>query len=118
MQLRGTAAGGEAGNYASNTSWKIWKAKVPYRGEIFVDPNTGEVVRLITEAELKGSDPVRTEIQRIDYGPQTVGGKTIVVPVRTIVDTMEQPYPNDPQGRLIFRHTLFTEDYKDYKAAS
>ena len=118
MQLRGTAAGGEAGNYASNTSWKIWKAKVPYRGEIFVDPNTGVVVRLITEAELKGSDPVRTEIQRIDYGPQTVGGKTIVVPVRTIVDTMEQPYPNDPQGRLIFRHTLFTEDYKDYKAAS
>ncbi|MFZ0393201.1 MAG: hypothetical protein WCF17_02175 [Terracidiphilus sp.] len=118
MTLRGTETAGGAGNYQTATSWRIWKAKVPYHGEIFVDPNTGEVVRLITEAELKGSDPVRVETQRIDYGPQTVGGKTLVLPVRTIIDTMEQPYPDDPQGRFIFRHTLLTEDYKDYKAGS
>lgn len=110
--------GGGAGNYQTYENWKVWKAKVPYHGEIFVDPNTGAVVRLITEADLKGSDPVRVETQRIDYGPQTVGGKTLIVPVRTIIDTLEKPFPNSPQGRFIFRHTLFTEDYKDYKAAS
>ncbi|HTX74727.1 MAG TPA: hypothetical protein VMD29_00885 [Terracidiphilus sp.] len=118
ITLRGQERAGGAGNYQTAESWKIWKAKVPYRGEIFVDPNTGMVVRLITEAELKGSDPVRVETQRIDFGEQTVGGKAIVVPVRAIINTMEQPFPNDPQGRFIFRHTLFTEDYKNYQAAS
>jgi hypothetical protein len=118
IALRGQETAGGAGNYANNTTWKIWRAKVPYHGEIYIDPNTGVVVRLITEAELKGSDPVRTETQRIDYGPQTVSGKTVIVPVRNIIDTMEQPYPNEPQGRFIFRHTLFTEEYKNYQAGS
>ena len=118
MTLRGQESAGGAGNYQNATSWKIWKAKVPYHGEIFVDPNTGEVVRLITEADLKGSDPVREETQRIRLRAADGGRKTIVAPVRTIIDTVEQPYPNEPQGRFIFRHTLFTEDYKDYKAAS
>ena len=118
MTLRGQETPGGAGNYQTQENWKIWKAKVPYHGEIFIDPNTGVVVRLITEANLKGSDPVRVETQRIDYGEQTVGGKAMVVPVRTIIDTMEQPYPDDAAGRFIFRHTLLTEDYKDYKAGS
>lgn len=118
ITMRGQETAGGAGNYQSTESWRIWKAKVPYHGEIYVDPTTGVVVRLITEANLKGSDPVRVETQRVDYGEQTVGGKTIVVPVRTIIDTMEQPYPDDPAGRMIFRHTLFTSDYKNYQAGS
>jgi hypothetical protein len=118
IALRGQERAGGAGNYQSNANWKNWKATVPYHGEIFIDPNTGVVVRLITEADLKGSDPVRLETQRIDYGEQTVGGKPVVVPVRTIINTTEQPFPDDPRGRMIFRHTLFTEDYKNYQAAS
>ena len=118
ITLRGQETAGGAGNYQNATTYDVWKAKVPYHGEIFIDPNTGVVVRLITEAGLKGSDPVRVETQRIDYGPQTVDGKTLIVPVRNIIDTYVQPYPNEPQGRFIFRYTLFTEDYKDYKAAS
>lgn len=118
ISMRGQQSPGGAGNYMSNASWKIWKSKVPYHGEIFVDPNTGEVVRLITEANLKSSDYVREETQRIDYAPQTVGGKTLILPVRTIIDTTAQPYPNQPLGRFIFRHTLLTSDYKNYQAAS
>jgi len=110
--------GGGSGNYQTYENWKPWKAKVPYHGEIFIDPNTGVVVRLITEADLKGSDPVRVDTQRIDYGPQTVGGKPLIVPVRNIIDTMEKPFPNRPEGRFVFRHTLFTEDYKNYQAGS
>ena len=118
IAMRGQETAGGAGNYMNATSWRIWKSKVPYHGEIFIDPGTGVVVRLVTIAGLKGSDPVRTETQRIDYGDQTVGGKTLTVPVRTMIDTVTQPYPDDAQGRYIFRHTLFTVDYKNYSAAS
>lgn len=117
IAMRGTETGGGAGNYQTQESYKVWKSKVGYHGEIFIDPTTGVVMRLITIADLKGSDPVRLETQRIDYGEQTVGGKAVVVPVRDVIDTTEQPYPDDPAGRMIFRHTLFTAEYKGYQAA-
>jgi hypothetical protein len=115
MSMRGTETAGGAGNYQSQDQWKPWKGTVPYHGEIFVNPETGVVVRLVTVADLKGSDSVRAESQRIDYGPEKVGDKTLVVPVQTLIDTVEQPYPDQPTGRFIMRHTLFAADYKDYK---
>jgi len=110
--------GGNApGNYMPNAKWKPFKAVVPYHGEIFVDPSTGIIVRLITEAEFKGGEPVKVENQIIDFGEQAVGGKQLIVPVRSIIDTLEQPYPDSPNGRTVMRHTLFTAAYKDYQAA-
>ena len=53
-----------------------------------------------------------------DYGPEKVGDKTLVVPVQTLIDTLEQPYPDSSTGRFIIRHTLFAVDYKEYKAGS
>lgn len=117
IAMRGTETAGGAGNYQTRDQWKPWKATVPYRGEVFVNPNTGVVERLTVEAEFKGSDPVRVENQRIDFGEVKVGDKTLTLPVRTLIDTTEQPYPDDPRGRFIFRHTLFESDYKDYKAS-
>jgi hypothetical protein len=109
--------GGEAGNYQTNASWKNFKSNEGYRGEIFVDPDTGVIYRLITEVEFKGSDPVKTENQRIDYGVETIGDKKVVVPGFVTIDTLEQPMPDSPQGRFILRHTLFTETYSGYKLA-
>lgn len=115
MTMRGTETAGGAGNYVNIDKWKPWKGTVPYHGEIFVDPSTGAVVRLVTQANLKGSDPVRAEARRIDYGEQKVGDLTVMVPVSTEIDTLEQPYPNQPSGRFIMRHTLFMDQYTDYK---
>jgi hypothetical protein len=115
--MRGTVNGGEAGNYQTNASWKNFKSNEGYRGEIFVDPDTGVIYRLITQVEFKGSDPVKTENQRIDYGVETIGDKKVVVPGFVTIDTLEQPMPDSPQGRFILRHTLFTETYSGYKLA-
>ncbi len=115
--MRGTVGGGDAGNYQTNATWKDFKATEPYHGEIFIDPDTGVIYRLITEVEFKGSDPVKTENQRIDYGVETVGDKKVVVPGFVTIDTLEQPLPDSPQGRYILRHTLFTENYSQYKTA-
>jgi hypothetical protein len=117
VSMRGQESAGGAGNYQTNATWKDFKATEPYHGEIFIDPDTGVIYRLITEVEFKGSDPVKAENQRIDYGVETVGDKKVVVPGFVTIDTLEQPLPESPQGRFILRHTLFTENYSAYKTA-
>ena len=117
IAMRGQATGGGPGNYQTSANWKNFKSSEPYRGEIYIDPDTGIVYRLITQIEFKGSDPVKIENQRIDYGTETIDGKKLVVPGFVTIDTLEQPFPDSPQGRSITRHTLFTATYSGYKAA-
>jgi hypothetical protein len=110
--------GGAKGNMQTTTSWNFYKATVPYHGEIYINPETGIVVRLITEAEFKNSEVVHQEDQRIDYGPTPVGDKTLVVPVRAVINV--EDVPNGDSGAAIFslRHTMFTAEYKDFHAGS
>ncbi len=117
VAMRGTESAGGAGNYQTNATWKNFKATLPYRGEIFIDPETGVIYRLVTQVDFKGSDPVRLENQRIDYGIETIGDKKVVVPGFVTIDTIELPFPDSPQGRYIMRHTLFTENYSGYAAS-
>jgi hypothetical protein len=58
-----------------------------YRGEVFIDPDTGTVVRLIVEAEFKPSDLVQQENTRVDYAGTEIAGTSYVVPVRNVVQT-------------------------------
>ncbi|HEY6491288.1 MAG: hypothetical protein WCC26_12155 [Terracidiphilus sp.] len=111
-------SGGASGNFQTNTSYDIhYKATAPYHGEFFVDPDTGVVVRMITEPELKQSDVVHQVDERIDYGPVTVGGKSLVLPVKTIIDTEVVPNgESGSAGKFSIRRTLFTSEYKDYQS--
>jgi len=72
------------------------------------------VVRLVTQADLKNSDLVHQEDQRIDYGPATVGGKALVVPLKTIINTEAVPNGDTGAGKFITRRTIFTVEYKNY----
>jgi hypothetical protein len=100
------------------TDWRGYKGTVPYHGELFVDPATGVVVRLVTVAEFKANDLVQLENQRIDYSSVDVGGKTLVLPLKAFINTEEVPNGYGGYGKHPNRHTLFTIDYKDYKPAS
>jgi hypothetical protein len=117
MGMRGTTGGGGSGNYAVNTKWKPFKATVPYHGEFFVDPETGVISRLITQAEFKSSDWVRQEDQRIDYDATPVADKSLVLPAKSIVLTLELPFGDLGKGQVV-RHTLFSSEYKGYQAGS
>jgi hypothetical protein len=104
------------GNFQTATSWKSFKATVPYHGEIFVDSATGIVVRMITQADFKSSDVVHREDQRFDYAPVTVGASELVVPVRSVILT--EVVPNGDSGLagpVSMRHTFFTSEYKNYQ---
>jgi hypothetical protein len=118
IAMRGTAGGGASGNYAVNTKWKPFKATVPYHGEMFVDPETGVISRLIFQAEFKSSEWVRQEDQRIDFDATTVAGKSLMLPTRSVILTLELPFGDMGKGQFVLRHTLFTSEYKDYQAGS
>jgi len=112
-----TGRGGAKGNFQTNTSWKNFKTTVPYHGELFIDQDTGIVVRLISEAEFKSSDVVHQEDQRIDYSPVKVGDKMLVLPVKTVINTEVVPNGDSGAGKYSTRHTLFSSEYKDYQPA-
>jgi hypothetical protein len=114
--LNGGGGGGAKGNFQTSTNFNPYKATVPYHGEVFIDPDSGIVVRLITQADFKNTDVVHLEDQRIDYTPVAVGGKTLVLPYKTIINTEVVPNGDSGGGKFILRHTLFTSEYKGYQA--
>jgi len=110
------------------SSWDHRQATVPYHGEMFVDPKTGIVVRLVTQAEFKPSDDIRQEDWRIDYAPVTVGDKTFVLPVRTVISavTVNVRAYTQPGGQRLASsevftktcNTLFVAEYNGYQLGS
>ena len=111
------SGGGAKGNFQTNTDYSPYKNVPPYHGEFFIDPDTGVVVRMIALAELKSSDMVHQVDTRIDYGPVTVGDKSLVLPLKTIVDTEVVPYGESGAGGYHTRATLFTSEYKNQQLA-
>jgi hypothetical protein len=110
--------GGATGNFQTNTRYdQHFKATVPYHGEIFVDPNSGIIVRLIIQAEFKASDEVQQEDRRTDYGPVMIGARALVLPVKTILNTVVAPNGDTGAARFTTRRTLFISEYKNYQAA-
>jgi hypothetical protein len=112
------AAGSTPGNMQNRVEWSNFKAGAGYHGELFLDSDSGTVVRLITQAQFKPSDFVHYEDIRTDFSPTTVGGKILVVPTRSF--TVAEIVPNGDANAAHFtiRHQFVTEDYKDYQLAS
>lgn len=114
-EAAGGGAGGVVGDFQSTTDWHNFKSVVPYRGEFFVDSGSGIVVRMIVEAELAPSEVVHRVDTRIDYGPVNVGGKMLLLPVKTVVNTEVVPKGDSGAGTFTTRQTLFTSEYKNYR---
>jgi len=106
--------GGVAGNYQTNTEWHDFSTTVPYHGEVFIDPNTGIVVRIITQADFKPGEVVHQVDTRIDYGPVKLGSSAVIVPVKSFVNTVVVPGGESGTGIYATRCTLFTSEYKSY----
>jgi len=113
----GSGPGGAVGNFQTATYWHDFKASdLPYRGELFLDPLTGVIVRLNTMAEFKNTDVVHQEDRRIDYVPTIVGGKTFILPLREMINTEVVPTgDSNSAGKYATRRTLLTAEYKDFQ---
>jgi hypothetical protein len=109
---------GTGPNFQTGTSWKGFKTTVPYHGEFFVEPESGTIVRVVTQAELKPTDFVHQEDMRIDYGPIFIGDKTYIVPLDSFTFTEVVPNGDNYAAVYSVRHTLFNSTYQNYALAS
>jgi hypothetical protein len=105
------------GNIANVSDWKPFNAKSGYHGELFLDPDSGVVIRTIVEAEFKPTDFVHYEDIRIDYAPMPIGGKNLYAPVRSVTIAEIVPNADSFASHYSVRHQFVTEDYKDFQAA-
>lgn len=110
-------SGADRVNQQAAMEWRDYHVNAaPYRGEFFIDPQDGSVIRMIIQPELKASDLVRTADMRIDYGPVTLASRTVMVPVKSVVATVVMPY-GAQAGKSSERCTFFVSEYKDYRIA-
>jgi hypothetical protein len=112
-----SSPGGGKGNLSQVSDWSPFNAKAGYHGELFIDPDSGVILRTIVEAEFKPSDFVHYEHVRIDYAPMPIDGKSLYVPVRSF--TIAEVVPNGDSFVTSYaaRFQLVTQDYKDIQAA-
>lgn len=113
----GGGGGGVAGNLQTNTDWNEFKSTVPYSGKLFIDPETGTVLRLIVEDELKPSDVVHQLETRIDYAPVKAAQGTFILPIRSFLNSVVVPNGESGAGGYSTRTTLFHSEYSEYHVA-
>jgi hypothetical protein len=104
------------GSLAYVADWNPFKAQSGYHGELFLDPDSGVVLRTIVEAEFKPSDFVHYEGIRIDYAPITMGGNNPYVPVRSFTIAEIVPNGDSLVSQYGIRHQYVTQNYKDFRA--
>lgn len=55
-----------------------------YHGEIAIDPETGAILRLAFQSDLKSTTPLSRSDIMIEYGPVEMGGKNYICPLRSV----------------------------------
>lgn len=65
-------------------AWDQIGIKVPAHGEIAIDPSTGAILRAQLENDLDGFVPTRRSDMLVGYGPIEIGGKTYILPRRSV----------------------------------
>jgi hypothetical protein len=55
-----------------------------YHEEIAIDPESGAILRLEFQHDLKSTTPLARSDIMIDYGPVEIGGKTYICPLRSV----------------------------------
>ena len=89
-----------------------------YLGQIFIEPESGIVLRTITQASFKPDSIFHSEMIRTDYAQLTVEGKRLVVPVRRFKITEFVPGDRQTAKKDAVRHNFVIEDFKDFQSAA
>jgi hypothetical protein len=101
------------GNLQTATDWKPFKTSpVAYHGELFVEPASGVVIRMITMAEFKPTDFIHREDRRVDFGPVAVEDKKLILPVREFLISDVSANGDSYASRYSLRHDLYSASYK------
>ncbi len=89
---------------------KLFHDTPGYHGTLSIDPNTGAILRVTIDAELKSGDPISRAATVVQYGPVMIGDRSYIFPVRSLAFSMEQPasygHPRDPPTLLVNQATF------------
>jgi hypothetical protein len=55
-----------------------------YHGSLYIDPDSGTILRVTLQTELKSSDPITRSDMTVQYGPVEIGGRTCICPVKSV----------------------------------
>jgi hypothetical protein len=78
-----------------NAGSKFYTVRSPIGGLVFVDPETGEISRLIIQTKgLPPSSPVKESRTIIDYGAVDIGGQRYTLPVKASLFIRADPQLN------------------------
>jgi VWFA-related protein len=73
---------------------------IGYHGALTVDPDTGIILRIAIEADLKSEDAIQRAAIMVEYGAVKIGDNTYICPVRSVSDSVShepyQPTPTSP----------------------
>ena len=104
------------GNFSYVADWNPFKAKSGYRGEVFLDPDSGIILRTIIEAKFKSSSVVHYEDIRVDYGSISIGGQNVYVPLSSFTIAEIVPNGDSAVSRYGIRHQYVIQDNRDFHA--
>jgi VWFA-related protein len=91
-----------------------------YHGTLTIDPETGTILRITVDPELKASGPIMRSAMEVEYGPVEIGGKTYLCPVRSLaISDAKSQLGGDMSDRTILRinEVTFT-DYHRFGSTS
>jgi hypothetical protein len=86
-----------------------------YHGLLWLDPDTGTVLRVSIQAELKARDPVERADILVQYGPIQIGGRSFICPVHSLSLHIDPIGTSDPSGApplLRLNETQFTSYHR------
>jgi hypothetical protein len=63
-----------------------------YHGNLYLDPDTGAVLRVTVESDLKPSDPIMRAATSVQYGPVEIGGNSYICPVHSIAISLTKSH--------------------------
>jgi hypothetical protein len=97
--------------------WRPFRKSIGYHGEIFIDPEKGNVLRLIFRADLKPTDFVHQDDIRTDYGTVIAASRNYFLPIDSFILTEVVPNGDISVARYFARHALFKATYQNYQPA-
>jgi VWFA-related protein len=94
---------------------KLFQVTPGYHGTLAIDPDSGAILRITIETELKSGGPISKAATMVQYGPVTIGDRTFIFPVRSLAISVEEPGPNsqpEAPSTLLVNQTTFTDYHR------
>lgn len=87
-------------------------ATLGYHGFIYLDSETGAVLRMTVEADLHGDEPMSRLGAWVEYGPVEIGEKSYLCPVRSTAFTVLHAGPRGEPGLTRLNEVTFTNYHR------